>query len=194
MVDRRRIVVASLVIAVVLLSACGGGGEHLPDPHGLALMPGDLPGFKTTPSTAPTPVGRSIADACPIRQHIPDGTPVVPKRCDFTGFLIETGLNEPGRQQIDAFEREGGNEPRTETPMLPVAGPFVATHSGIFEIYDYVMALSSDAEAHDEFVSSSYSRADQETDYRELPASLADERKMYRGVLGPDAANFQTQM
>jgi len=56
------------------------------------------------------------------------------------------------------------------------------------------MALSSDAEAHDEFVSSSYSRADQETDYRELPTTLADERKIYRGVLGPDAANFQTQI
>src|SRR6266480_1418568 len=103
MADRRRIVVASLVIAVVLLSACGGGGEHLPDPHGLALMASDLRGFQTTPSIAPTPVGRSIGDACPGPHHssLSDGSPPVPKRCDFTGFLVETALNEPGRQQID---------------------------------------------------------------------------------------------
>src|SRR5438477_3483906 len=105
MVDRRRIVVASLVVAVVLLCACGGG-EHLPDPHGLALMPDDLPGFQTTPSIAPTPVGRTIADACPIRQHIPDGTPLVPKRCDFNRFLVESAIAGAGRQQIDQYERE----------------------------------------------------------------------------------------
>src|SRR2546421_424091 len=81
-----------------------------------------------------------------------------------------------------------------ETPELPLAGSFVATHSGIFEVYDYVMALSSDAAAHDEFVSSSYSRAEQDMDYHELPANVADERKRYRGVLGPDATKFQTQI
>ena len=52
----------------------------------------------------------------------------------------------------------------------------------------------SDAAAHGEFVFASYSRAQQDSDYRELSSSIADERKMYRRVLGPDPSTFETQI
>jgi hypothetical protein len=140
------------------------------------------------------PVSPALSDACPSGPHIYDGTPPVPKRCEFTSFLVDSAISGPGREQIDAYTREGGNTLNSASPILPIVGPFVAAHSGIFEIYDYVMVLPSDAAAHDEFVIESHSRQDQDTDYRELTASVGDERKMYRDVLGPSAATHETQI
>jgi hypothetical protein len=158
----------------------------------MALASGDLPGFQVTPGMRP--VSPALSDACPSGPHIYDGTPPVPKRCEFTSFLVDSAISGSGREQIDAYTREGGNTVNPAAPMLPIGGPFVASHSGIFEIYDYVMVLPSDAAAHDEFVIESHSRQDQDTDYRELAASFGDERKMYRGVLGPSAATYETQI
>lgn len=187
----------SIAMMAILLAGCHSGhppssAASLPDPHGLALTAGDLPGFEPTPSMRP--VSPALSDACPSGPHIYDGTPPVPKRCDFTSFLVDSAISGPGREQIDAYTRQGGNTVNPASPMLPIAGPFVASHSGIFEIYDDVMVLPSDAAAHDEFVTESYSRQEQDTDYRELPASVGDERKMYRGVFGPSATTYQTQI
>lgn len=187
----------SLALVAVALVGCRGvratpSARNLPDPHGLALVAADLPGFEVTPGLRPIPSAQ--IDACPSGPHIYDGTPPVPKSCDTSGFLVESAIQGVGRQQIDAYTREGGNTPDSETPMLPVQGPFVSTHSGIFEVYDYVMVLGSDTAAHDEFLTASRTRAEQLADYRELPTSLADEGKVYRGVLGPDAMTYETQL
>jgi hypothetical protein len=158
----------------------------------LALTAGDLPGFQVTPGMRPA--SPALSDACPSGPQIYDGTPPVPKRCEFTSYLVVSATSGSGREQIDAYTREGGNTVNPSAPMLPIEGPFVASHSGIFEIYDDVMVLPSDAAAHEEFVVESHSRQGQDTDYRELLASAGDERKMYRGVLGPSAATYQTQV
>jgi hypothetical protein len=195
----RRLIAAavSVLLAATLLAGCRSGhapsgAAALPDPRGLALAAGDLPGFGPTPGMRPAAAG--LDDACPGGPHISDGTPPVPSRCEFTSFLADSAASGPGRAQIDATTRQGGNAVDPAAPMLPIAGPFVATHSGIFEIYDYVMILPSDAAAHDEFVVEARSRQAQDTDYRELAGSAGDERMMYRGVLGPAATTYETQI
>ncbi len=187
-------VVLLLALVGVLVSRGGSRGVSsvkLADPHGVALTLDDLPGFVVTPSTAP--VARAVTDACPPSFSIPDPrTTPLPERCDFTGFLTASAIDGAGREQLDAYTRETGNTPNPLLP-LPIAGPFVATHSGIFEVYDWVVVLPSSVDAQDEFARMAHSRADQLSDYRELPSSLGDERRVYRGVFGPPAT-YETQI
>jgi len=161
--------VVSMLLVPTFLAACRSGhaptgAAALPDPRGLALSAGDLPGFGPTPGMSPAAVGRG--DACPGGPRIPDGTPPVPGRCDFTSFVVDSATSGPGREQIDATTRQDGNAVNPAMPALPITGPFVASHSGIFEIYDYAMVLASDAAAHDEFALLAVSRQAQDTSQR----------------------------
>ena len=56
------------------------------------------------------------------------------------------------------------------------------------------MVLPSADAASTAFAQLSYSRDRQLTDYRERPAGLGDEGKLYRGVLGPDSVDYETQI
>ena len=84
----------------VVFAGCGraasSAGAPLSDPHGTALRLADLPGFQVTPGHGSPDVN---SDACPEGSHIEDATPEVPKRCDFTSYLVDSAISGPGRRR-----------------------------------------------------------------------------------------------
>jgi hypothetical protein len=108
---------------------------------------------------------------------------------------VTTAISGPGRAQIDAFARSQGYPVDFRgMPLLPIQGPFVASHSGTFEVYDDVELFANEATAKRQFTQQAYPRTNQLVGYRELTSSLGDARLSYMGGFGPDPASSETQI
>jgi hypothetical protein len=189
-----------LLVAVVGGSALGSNARPapIPVPAGVALQAGDLPGFTAEDSLRPEPASAPVVPLHPDQDCFHgfsiDYTPP-PQRCAFSGFIVDTALMGAGRAEIDASARADGVPTDTDgLPEIPIHGPFVATHSGIFEIYDDIAVFADETTAEQQFAQLAYPRAGQLVGYRELPSSLGDDRLMYTGGFGPDPASSETQI
>ena len=186
--------VGAIVVAATVISpaptARGGAPSTALDASAarVLLAPGDLDAFTVFPApcyrlfpdkgihNGDTPIERSLLAYC------------------IWSAITNNAVYGEGRVQIDAFARSVGYEPRPGLwPFTPIGGDFVATHHGIFEIYDTLIVFDSEEMAHERFVRETYSRASMLTNYHEAVVSRADESKTWSGVFGSDASARETQ-
>jgi len=173
-------------ILFLLLSGClAGRGPTLG--RAVVVTESDLPGFK-----------RFLWGACELTRHPELESPQqrdTSQECFLSGYVTMTAVTGEGRAQIDEVARRNGYDPSGKPlPLLPISGTFVSSHSGIFEVYDRVLVFSTDQAAHDEYARDTQPSEGQYFNLREIAAHWGDESATITGVLGPDPAQFETQM
>ncbi len=110
--------------------------------QGVALKAEDLPQFTEYLSV------QSPSDCDP------NFTPIIPnteKECFLGGFLTNQAYTYEARVQLDASEVQFGHPLSGPEQDVPIEGPFVTSHHGVFEVYDQVLVYSTTAEAQNRY-------------------------------------------
>lgn len=95
-------------------------------------------------------------------------------------FMANRVLSAQGRQQIGAWESQYGFQP-TNPPLI--MGPFVAEHSGIFDVYSVVLSFRTEDAARQEYHCCHYVDEDLNfDDYHTVPIHLGDEADGWTGI------------
>ncbi len=124
------------ILAAVLLSC--SSGRHVVAAS-VALGSNDVDGFR-----------EFLSQECELDTFSLRPAEEPEPECYITGFLTLEAYSEEGRAQIDAVTREEGNAPGPD-PEVPITGPFVASHHGVFEVYDRVLVFPNQNAAHEVF-------------------------------------------
>ena len=95
-------------------------------------------------------------------------------------FMANSALSAEGRQQIGDWERQY-SYPVTNPPAI--MGPFVAEHTGVFEISSRALSFRTEDAARQEYHCCHYEDRDLNfDDYRTFPVHLGDEADGWTGI------------
>ncbi len=84
----------------------------------------------------------------------PNFTPIIvetEKECFLSAFLTNEAYTDEARAQLDASDAQFGHPFFGPDPDVPIEGPFVTSHHGVFEVYNQVLVYSTTAEAHSRY-------------------------------------------
>lgn len=95
-------------------------------------------------------------------------------------FMANSVLSPQGRQEIGEWESQYGFQP-TNPPLI--MGPFVAEHTGIFDIYSVVLSFRTEDAARQEYHCCHYVDRDLNfDDYHTVPVHLGDKSDGWTGI------------
>ena len=95
-------------------------------------------------------------------------------------YMANSVLSPQGRQQIGNWESQYGFQPAN--PPL-IMGPFVAEHTGIFDVYSVVLSFRTEDAARQEYHCCHYVDEDLNfDDYHTIPVHLGDESDGWTGI------------
>lgn len=170
-------ILASIWLAVILAGsiyvwlAANARPRYSIDPASLSLTAADVgPQFDIVHDSPAGPTQRAISPP--------------PYQSDFVGghlrvFMTQAALTDLGAAQIADWERAHGFTP-TDPPTI--LGPFVADHSGIFEIDDVQRSYQTADAAHLDYACCTYNREEIFHQYHTIPVQLGAEADAFTGL------------
>ena len=168
-------VALSVLVALgltVLLHTLLAPPEYHIDAGQLVLTQADVGSQFTQTDEGAAPLAQWTLNVLPYQQQ------VVSSRS--RDFMANSALSAEGRQQIGDWERQY-SFPVTNPPAI--MGPFVAEHTGVFEISSRALSFRTEDAARQEYHCCHYVDEDLNfDDYRTFPVHLGDEGDGWTGI------------